>query len=92
MKDLIVNKLFYIVEELKEICESETIDKRTQILNLEHRLGEFKAYFICLKSIDFEKAIEIVKESKEIREKALHITSEIYNLKVEKWKLYTLTA
>jgi hypothetical protein len=84
MKDLIVNKLFYIVEELKEICESETIDKRTQILNLEHRLGEFNAYFICLKSVDFVKAIEIVKESKEIREKALHITSEIYKLKVEK--------
>jgi hypothetical protein len=84
MKDLIVNKLFYIVEELKEICESETIDKRTQILNLEHRLGEFHAYFVCLKYIDFEKAIEIIEESKEIREKALHIISKIYNLKVEK--------
>lgn len=80
MKDLIMNKLFYIMEELKEICKSETIDKRTQILNLEHRLGKFNAYLVCLKSVDFEKACEIIKESREIREQALRIIGEIYNL------------
>lgn len=80
MKKMICGKLESITKDLQELNNNTTIDKRTKILNIEHRLGEYNAYWICLHKIDMETAVKIHEKSKDIINKSLQVVNDIYKL------------
>ena len=80
MKEMICEKLERIIKDLKELNNNPTIDKRTKILNIEHRLGEYNAYWICLQKIDMETAVKMHEKSKDIKNKSLQVVNDIYKL------------
>ena len=80
MKEMICEKLEQITNDLQELNNNTTIDKRTKILNIEHRLGEYNAYWICLQKIDVETAVKMHEKSKDIKNRSLQAVSDIYKL------------
>ena len=65
---------------MQELNNNTTMDKRTKILNIEHRLGEYNAYWNCLRKIDMETAVKMHQKSEDIKNKSLQIASDIYKL------------
>ena len=80
MKEMICEKLEQITNDLQELNNNTTMDKRTKILNIEHRLGEYNAYWNCLRKIDMETAVKMHQKSEDIKNKSLQIASDIYKL------------
>lgn len=80
MKEMICEKLDRITKDLQELNNNNTMDKRTKILNIERRLGEYNAYWICLQKLDMETAVKMYKKSKDIKNKSLQVVTDIYKL------------
>lgn len=68
------------LNEIEKIITKGTYTK-TDILNVQFHSGRLLGCFDILEIVDFEKFIEVVESSKDLRDRALRFIDNLYKIK-----------